>query len=344
MDKPVFQNLPPEASAYISALERGINEMRDELERLRNIIRLANKARFGSSSEKAKYIVNGQMSLSNEAEALADETEPEPAPETVVVEKHTRKPKRTKEQLAETLPVEEIILEIPEEERKCNICEGEIHPIGKTFVRRELNIIPAKAYVTEIYQTSYACGDCEKETDESNIIKTPVPVPVIKRGLASPNAVAHTIYQKYVNAVPLYRQEKDWANFGVSISRATLANWIIYTALYWLTPLWNQLKTLLLGSIVIQADETVVQVLKEPGKTPQSDSLIISACGGNAASPRRYLPVTECGYIAPEPAAGRRLYCLSINLPAKRNIQLNSSKVHSRGFFCKRTVTPVITV
>lgn len=36
------------------------------------------------------------------------------------------------------------------------------------------------------------------------------------------------IYQKYVNAMPLYRQEKDWKQYGIELSRTTLANWIIY--------------------------------------------------------------------------------------------------------------------
>ena len=82
--------------------------------------------------------------------------------------------------------------------------------------------------------------------------------------------------------MPLYRQEKDWERFGVQLSRATLANWIIYIATHWLTPLWEQMKAQLLKSEVILADETVVQVLKEPGKTPQSDSrmwVYSSGCG-----------------------------------------------------------------
>ena len=280
MNKTPFQDLP-EALKHIEILERDMSEMQAENARLRDLIRLANKARFGSSSEKAKYILDEQISLFNEAEVFADESAPEP----VIVEKHTRKPKRTKEQLAKELPVQEIVLELPENERVCGICEGDLHPIGKTLVRRELNFIPAKAFVTEIYQTSYNCGDCEKESDEANIVKAAVPAPVVKRGLASPSAAAHTFYQKYVNALPLYRQAKDWANFGVTISRATLANWIIYIALTWLAPLWDQMKTQLLTADVILADETVVQVLKEPGKTPQSESRMWVYCTGSGCGP-----------------------------------------------------------
>jgi transposase len=275
MDKVNFQ-VKDMASAieYIGTLEA-------EITRLSELIRLANKARFGASSEKACYILDEQISLFNEAEALADESAPEP----VIVEKHSRKKKRTKEELSKELPVQESVMEIPENERICGICECDLHPIGKSLVRRELNIIPAKAFVAEIYQTSYACSDCEKETDEANIVKAPVPVPVIKRGLASPSSAAHVFYQKYVNAMPLHRQEKDWANFGVKISRATLANWVIYIAINWLAPLWIQMKARLLESAYILADETVIQVLKEPGKTPQSESRMWVYATGSGCGP-----------------------------------------------------------
>jgi len=280
MNKPTVCDLPT-AVSYIAILEKKLDQQQAEIERLTDLIRLANKARFGVSSEQARYILDNQMSLFNEAEAIADERAPEP----VIIEKHVRKPKRTREQLAKELPVKEVVMELPEGERVCNICEGELHAIGRTLVRRELNMIPAEAFMSEIYQVSYACDDCEKESDEANIIKAPVPIPVIKRGLASPSAAAHVFYQKYVNSMPLYRQSQDWANFGVNICRATLANWIIYIALTWLTPLWEQMKTHLLTAEVILADETVVQVLKEPGKTPQSESRMWVYCTGTGCGP-----------------------------------------------------------
>jgi len=93
------------------------------------------------------------------------------------------------------------------------------------------------------------------------------------------------MYQKYVNAMPLYRQAKDWEYFGVTICRATLANWIIYTSRQWLSPLWGALKAVLLASPVIAADETTIQVLKEPGKTPQSKSYMWAYCTASLERP-----------------------------------------------------------
>ena len=297
MDAKLFEGLPTLVIEYIENLEKLVVEQRTQLEKQQKLIdaqqaqidritemfNLAQKARFGSSSEKAKYILGEgyeQESLFNEAETYARQED-----ELVTVETHERKPKRTKEELAKDLPIQKVVISIPENERICNICEGGLHPIGLELVRRELSIIPAQAYVTETYRENFACGNCLGETDDANIIKPEVPEPVVKRGLASPSSVAHVMYQKYVNAVPLYRQEKDWGTFGVTISRATLANWIIYTSMRWLLPLWEAWKAILLTSPVILADETVVQVLKEPGKTPQSESRMWVYCTGNVGIP-----------------------------------------------------------
>jgi len=277
MEKKVLEGLPAIVIEYIENLEK-------QVARLTELLLIAKKARFGSSSEKTKYTLGEgfeQTTLFNEAEVCADENAPEP----VVVKEHKRKPKRTKEELAAELPVREVVIDLPEAERKCNICEGALNPIGRELVRRELCVIPAQIYVTETYRINYACATCEKESDQANIIKPSVPVPVVKRGLASPSSVAYTMYQKYANAMPLYRQEQDWKTSGVTLSRATLANWIIYAATHWLLPLWLALQAILVKSPLIMADETVVQVLKEPEKTPQSESRMWVYCTGNTGEP-----------------------------------------------------------
>jgi len=276
MNKTVLEGVSAPIIEYIENLEARI-------ENLTELLILAQNARFGSSSEKAKYILDDgfeQDTLFNEAEAYADEDVGEDEPETVTVEKHERKAKRTREELAENLPVKETVIDVPEEDRICGICEGSLNAIGRELVRRELGMIPAQAFVEETYRINYGCKCCLEESDEANIVKPDVPAPVVKRGLASPGSVAYVMYQKFVNSMPLYRQSKDLANFGVEIPRSTLANWIIFTSLNWLLPLWLALKAILLESPVINADESVLQVLKEPGKTPQSDSYMWVYCTG----------------------------------------------------------------
>ena len=75
------------------------------------------------------------------------------------------------------------------------------------------------------------------------------------------------MYQKYVNSVPLYRQETDWKQLGVKLPRATLANWVIKCGIDYLEPVYERLHQHLLERDIIHADETPCQVLKEEGKT-----------------------------------------------------------------------------
>lgn len=83
--------------------------------------------------------------------------------------------------------------------------------IGEEYVRRELVFTPAKCEVYEYYTESYGCPDCKEgkgDTEKSVIVKSKVPPALIGKGPASSSTVAWTIYQKYANGMPLYRQER----------------------------------------------------------------------------------------------------------------------------------------
>ena len=145
-------------------------------------------------------------------------------------------------------------------------------PIGKKFLRHEMQIIPKKVKLLAFYTITYACGHCEKDTCFAHIISVKPPVPLLKHSLAFPSTVAYIMTQKYVDGLPLVRQEKIWARERISLSRATMANWVIQRAQTWLKPLYRHMKQELLTHSVIHADETVVQVLKEDGKPATSQS------------------------------------------------------------------------
>lgn len=106
------------------------------------------------------------------------------------------------------------------------------------------------------------------------IIKSKATPALIGKGPASPFVVAWTLYQKYANGMPLYRQEKDWKEYGAAISRTTLANWIIYSAEHYFQPLYDYFHRQLLQRGFLMADETRVQVLREPGRSAESQSFM----------------------------------------------------------------------
>lgn len=173
--------------------------------------------------------------------------------------------------IIDDLPTEEILLSLPEEERICGICGNSLKPLGRTFVREELQYIPAQLKRLVYVQESYECPSC-KHTDKPYIIKTLAPKSLMNHSLASPSSVAHVMYQKYVQGLPLYRQEKDWEAMGIMLSRATMANWVIRCAEEYFYPVTEYLRKKLLLRDIVHVDETPVQVLKEDGKKPQSKS------------------------------------------------------------------------
>ena len=134
-DATVFSQLQAENVA----LKKENEDSRRKLERMNELLLNAQRTRFGQSSEKRGYVLpdSEQMRIFNEAEAVQDPKAPEPTEETVV-KVHTRKLKRTVDELTEGLPVEKIILDLTEEEQVCGTCGSKLKRIGEKLVRREI--------------------------------------------------------------------------------------------------------------------------------------------------------------------------------------------------------------
>ena len=249
--------------ARISALEK-------QIELLMEAVRLSRKKQFGSSSEKLLEDGYEQLSmLFNEAEAYL----PAPEKKETTVAAHTRQKRssRLEEVLPEDVPVEVVEHRMSDEELECPSCGETMEEIGKE-VRRSLVMIPAQVKIREDWYYTYACKVCKEENIETPVVKTEKVVPVISGSYASAEAIAHIMVQKFVMGSPLYRQEQEWNRQGVKLSRQTMSNWILRAAEDWLKPVYEELHRKLVQHEVLHADETTLQVLKEPGKSAQSKS------------------------------------------------------------------------
>lgn len=256
-------------------------ELEQQVQWLMEQVQLAKHKQFGVSSEKSEY---DQSCLFNEAEVSADEKTAEP--ELIEIEKHYRKKARESEgRLPPDLPVEVVEHFLPVEEQICPECGEVLHIMGKD-TRRELKLIPAKVSIIEHVGYVYSCRCCEKNDTKVPIIKAPMPKPVIKGSLASPEAVAHLMTQKFVSGVPLYRQEQEFNRNGIELSRQTMSNWMLKSTEDWLKPIYAKLHDMLRQQAVLHADETTLQVLHEPGKTAQSKSYMwLYRTSGDAKKP-----------------------------------------------------------
>jgi len=256
----------------IASLKATVQEQSLALAKMEELIKyyesqlLALKRRqFGVSSEKTPPDIR-QMTLYGEIPPLEI---PEPQTEQITYNRKKRKGKR--EEDISGLPVERVEYELLEEERNCPECGETMADIG-VDTRRELRLIPAQVVVVEHAAHTYACKNCQENSDSTPIIKAETPKPLISGSLASASLVAHIVAQKYSNCVPLYRLEKGFQYEGVVISRQTMANWVIKCATIYFFALYELLKEHLLEETLIHSDDTGHQVLREPGRKPQTKS------------------------------------------------------------------------
>ena len=251
-----------------------IQKERDlEIKLLREQIEYFKKQKFGPKSEKTS-VITGQLVMPEVLERGQFDEAEESAEEDVLPEITTKKKTRkgySREKVLASLPTEERIYGLSEEDKVCSVDGSKLSYVGKKYLRAEIEYIPATVKVIHVYKENWECRTC-RAAERSYIQEASVPQPLLQHSMASPSSVAWTMYQKYVNHLPLYRQSKDWSNLGLEISRGTLSSWIIKTADEYLKPVVDQLRTHLLKENCLHVDETPVQVLKEPGRNNRTKS------------------------------------------------------------------------
>jgi transposase len=227
------------------------------IKQLEEALRVLKADRWGASREKLGE-APGQCGLFNEVEALVELAEALGAvPELAATPLRETKPLKGepgRKALAGHLPRIEIRHELPESERTC-ACGTPLTEIAPE-VSEQIDYVPAKVQVLRHLRAKYVCPGCEQ------CVKTAPVVPqLLPKTNAAPGLLAHLVTAKYVDSLPLHRQERIFARHGMHLPRATQAAWMIglFTPL---TPLLNLMDERIRGSGYVRIDETPVQVLK----------------------------------------------------------------------------------
>jgi len=297
-----------------------IASQKHRIDILEEYLRLAKSNRFSASSEKTPP---EQGHLFNEAEDTA-----EPEQEELELDEtngndnndnNDNKKKTGRKPFAKNIPRHQVFAYLNDEDKA-----GAIN----TFfvkVREELDIIPAKVQILEYMQEKAVF----KGTQGNNTVKlaevTKNPIP---KAMGSVNLMSYVVVSKYVDGLPLHRLEKIIQRYGGSISRATLANWMIALSQQ-AQPLINLLREYQHAGSIIMADETRIQVLKEPNRSPTSDKWMWVTLGGKANQqsvlfdydpsrsqnvPVRLLDGFKNGYLQTDAYAGYNEICRQNNL------------------------------
>lgn len=259
------------AAEQIKTLEKRICELEQENKRLHDSVEYLTRKLFGRSTEKTSFLSLGQMSLFDEAETETDPMASEPDLKEVESYYKRKKFKGQRAELLKDIPRVKRLCTLDKEDRFCEVCNTPLVSVGEEFIRTEIEFIPAKVRVIDYYRETFECRTCRKD-GEPYIEKSPMPYPVVQHSMASPSTVAWVMHQKFVNALPLYRQEKEWRTLGINLSRATMANWIMSASRDWLVSLVDLMHQKLLKENHLHADETTVQVMNEEGRKNTTDS------------------------------------------------------------------------
>lgn len=270
LDKSFIINLFLQLQDQNDKLSGEIQELNKKMEVLIEQITLANKNRFGRSSEKMTDTsqicfmeVDGTIVFFNEAEAVSDLDAEEP--DTL-----ENKPARTakvvgkKDADIKDLPVNIINHYLTDEELVAEFGENGWKQLPDAISKR-YRFIPAKVEIDEHHVGVYA-----SKTDD-RIIKADHPKALLHGSLVSPTIAAAIMNGKYVNAVPLYRLEQEFSRYGLTITRQNMANWMIRLGESYLAVLYDYLHQKLYNYHVIQADETPVLVNRD-GRSAGSKS------------------------------------------------------------------------
>ncbi|WP_156824324.1 IS66 family transposase [Thioalkalivibrio sp. ALE20] len=262
--------------AELQARNEAIEQRDRKIEQLLERLELLRHQRFGP---KADRIAKEQLALFDEAElnvlleeldAQIDEAKTPRSPRTEPQQTPKRRP------LPAHLPRVERILDLSAEEQAA-IAETHVH-IGLDE-SEQLGVLPKQYYVIRTQRAKYAPIDAEVPEAEKGLRIAPRPAQILPRAIGHSSLLAEVVTGKFIDGLPLYRQEKIFAREGIELSRQTLSGWLVQLATP-LAPVMAALKPHLTRGPVLQVDETPVQVLDEPGRANTTKSYMWVYRGG----------------------------------------------------------------
>jgi transposase len=291
-----------------------VAELRRENAFLRQKIDLLVKQVFGSSSEQLdRHQLELLMQLPESAMVRASVTAPEKErsrKSTVAVRK---------ERLPENLPVVEEVID-PEpvkaqpEQWRC---------IGQE-ISEQLDYEPGRFFKRRVVRRKYV----HKTNPDCAPLIAALPERLLDRSLPAPGLLAHLVVGKYCDHLPLYRQEQIYRQrHGVHLPRQSLTRWV-ELASQWLKPIYEQIRTGVMGGGYVQVDETPIEYLSPGhGRTKQgylwTCSVLEATCFtvGKPAGPP-YAWTTSSRLTSPAPFSATVTPPIVL-LPTVRTVRLN---------------------
>jgi transposase len=274
--------------ADVEGLQRLVGELRKQnsylarkAEVLEEELRLLQHKIFGRRSERFTAEELRQSGLFDEAELAEGQPSEQPSESSVEVAAH-RRAKPGRKPLPASLPREEVLHDIPEEQKICS-CGQKLVRIGEE-TSEQLEIIPQQIKVIRHVRPKYACSACEGVDSEQAVKIAAVPAQIIPKSIVTPGLLAYILVSKFCDAIPFYRQEKLFRRIGIELSRVDFSHWAIQAARQ-CDPLIGGFLDEIRAGPVVQMDESRLQVMKELGRADTTQSFMWVIRGGPPQNP-----------------------------------------------------------
>lgn len=256
LSKETLKNMSNEALVeVVLLLQNNIEQLNHNIELLTEQLKINNQRKYGRSSETASSMFEQQQFdfAFNEAEASVDESAEEPT----VKQLPKKKQKGAKENnLKKITNHREVLIEMTDDELNKKYGEGKWKKLPmETIVKLEHH----PAYFEVV---TYKIGVYAKNDNET-IVRAERPQELLPGSIVTPSLISSILFAKYVNAVPLYRQEQAYQNNDVFISRQNMANWTIKMSEMYFNSYYKEMKKELVKEEILNVDETPFLVTKD---------------------------------------------------------------------------------
>jgi transposase len=221
-----------------------------------------NRQLFGRKSEKLPVIDPNQLDLfagmlPENAQQIADAHDE--AVEKIIKTKEERRQERKNRIMMEDLPVLEQVILTPD-----NLDRNLYKKIGEE-VTRVVEHKPGQLYIKEIIREKWGLKDNTSIAPKGmgGVLIAPMPLLPIYKGIAGASLLAEILLQKYEYHMPYYRQIKQYSHLGMKgLTESTVDGWFKQT-MELLKPLHEALKSEVMKSDYVQADETTTPVINK---------------------------------------------------------------------------------
>ena len=240
------------------------------IDKLTHEVAVLRRLKYAASSEKFRAGMSAEQKSLLEETLEADLAELGREIEQLDLGKQAKDEEQKQQPRREVLPPDLPRREVRHEPQStvCG-CGCQMKRIGQD-VAEKLDYQPGVFSVERHIRGKWACAKCEK------LVQGPVPAHVIDKGLPTTGLLAQVLVAKYMDHLPLYRQEHIFGRAGMTISRSTLADWVGECGAR-LQPLVQALAEELRRHAVLHADETPVAMLK-PGQGKTHRAYIWTYC------------------------------------------------------------------